>query len=188
MKTWNEHYYGNIGQAPNVNKIISAVKSKYDKAKYDKEYTEYVYNLAFEDYVDTIRTSPYVWRYHLPILKVAVDELYSKGRKPNLHMVEGWVSKDFFNNEHKIKIKEIRREGLGTYAYNLYFEIDNIKYELKIPIRDALTTENIEYAYYGGYVLLYEESQSVWSLICIDYTEEGMADKINQYFSSKQII
>lgn len=188
MKSWNNVYYSNLGQEPDVNKIIAAEHKKYSRAKSDKEYAEYVYNLAFEDYVDTIRTSPYKWRYHLPILRAAINELSSKGRKPNLHMIEEWVSKEFFNKEYKIKIKEIHSEGLGTYAYNLYFEINHVKFELKIPVRDALTTENIEYAFYGEYALLYEESKSSWNLICMDYTEEGLTSKIKQYFSPKRTI
>lgn len=187
MKNWNEYYYGNIGQTPDINKIIAGAESKYIKAKSDKEYAEYVYNLAFEDYVDTIRTSPYKWRYHLPIVKAAIDELSSKGRKPNLHLVEGWVSEDFFNDEHEIKIKEIRSAAIlntGTFAYNILFDIGGITYNLNIPVRDVLTTEYIEYAYYGKYALLYEESKSCWSLICMDYTEKGMTDKIKQYFNS----
>lgn len=186
MKSWNDVYYGklcNWGQTPDVNKIIAAEHKKYSRAKSDKEYAEYVYNLAFEDYVDTIRTSPYVWRYRLSMILDAISEMHSKGRKPHLHMVEDWITEDFFDEEHKIKIKEIRSEGLGTsYAYNLYFEINHVKFELKIPVRDTLTTENIEYAFYGEYALLYEESESCWNLICMDYTEDGMKDKIKQYF------
>lgn len=183
MKSWNDVYCGNLGQEPDVNKIIAAEYKKYSRAKSDKEYADYVYNLAFEDYVDTIRTSPYVWRYRLPMIREAITEMHSKGRKPNLHQIENWIAKDFFDNKHKIKIKEIRSEGLiVSYAYNILFDTDKITYELKIPVRDAVTTENIEYAYYGEYALLYEEYKSCWSLICRDYTEDGMKDKIKQYF------
>lgn len=185
MKSWNNVYYGNLGQEPDVNKTIAAEYKKYSRAKSDKEYAEYVYNLAFEDYVDTIRTSPYVWRYRLPMIQEAISEMHSKGRKPQLHMVEKWIAKDFFDNKHKIKIKEICPEGVMFtifYAYNILFDIDKITYKLKIPVRDAVTTGNIEYAYYGEYALLFEESKSCWNLICTNYTEDGMKDKIKQYF------
>ena len=184
MKSWNDVYYGNLGQAPDVNKIIAVEHKKYSRAKSDKEYAEYVYNLAFEDYVDTIRTSPYVWRYRLPTIREAISEMKSKGRKPHLHMVEDWMAKDFFDNKYKIKIKEIITAGFG-YAYYIRFNIDNVTYELNIPVREALTTENIEHAYYGEYALLYEEYKSCWNLICMDYTEDGMKDKIKQYFEQR---
>ena len=180
-----ENYYGNMIQEPDVNLVIEESRKKYSKALQDKQYAEYVCNLVFEEYVRTIRRSDYVWRYRIPIIKEAIEELHTKGkRKTQLHIIEHFVEKDFFKDRYKIKITDIIPSGyISYYAYNLVFTINGVKYELEIPVRDALNTENIEHALYGKYYLFYEQSESSWSSICSDYTDSGMADKIEEYFN-----
>lgn len=165
---------------------IQATKDRWVKAKQDLEDAKYLEHLISMDFVRTIKSTLTAWDYRVPMIKLAQNETDKKKKKEreNLSYIEHQIKEDFFKDEDRfnIKIHNIVSGGFEGYYWQLYFNVNKEEYVISIPHRENLTVKNIEYAYEGKFAFLHRTSECSWLIEFTDYTEEGMAKKLKEYF------
>lgn len=104
-----------------------------------------------------------------------------KSDRPMYEFVKNEVIDRFFKGNKEAKLLSIRQVGLDEYAYNFEFKFKNINFEIQYPCVEKINKENVSYAGYGTYDLLFEEKKSCWTLLKSSYDEDEIADKIEEF-------
>lgn len=180
--------YECCGEEESYLEKITKIKTRLSNARAAVEDAKYVEQLIFSDYVRTIKSHKTTWDYRVPTIKAAQQEVgkTKKKERANLSYVESAVKEDFFNElDFGIKIHEILSGGFEGYYWNLAFNIDKTEYIIQIPSRSELTLDNIKYAHEGRFVFLKRTSSCCTTVLFEDWTEEGLAIKIKEYFNNE---
>jgi hypothetical protein len=165
---------------------IEKLKARWKQAKAAVEDAKYLEKLIFCDYVKTIRSFKSTWDYRIPMIKAAQSETdkKKKSERKNLSYIESAIKEAFFETEDRfeIKIHEIMSGGFEGYYWDLHFKVSTDEFIIQIPSREALSVTNIEYAHEGKFVFLKRTSSCCTSVQFDNWTEEGFAEKIKEYF------
>ena len=176
-----------FGESPVV--AIKTTKDRWIKAKHDLEDAKYIENLIYTDFIRSIRSYKTIWDYRLPTIKAAVDELKitdGRKKKPSLNCLNSWIKEDFFAEvDVDIKVNQIISYGYEGYHWQMDFEINGETYSISVPNRNMIDMDNASHAYEGQFAFLHRTSENSISVEYIDYTEEGMAKFIKEYFEKE---
>lgn len=177
----------NFGENPIT--TIKTTKDRWIKAKHDLEYAQYIENLIHIDFIRSIKSYQTAWDYRMPTIKSAVDELKitdGRKKKPHLDCLNSWIKKEFFTEvDVDIKVNKITSYGYEGYHWQMGFDINGETYAISVPNKNMISMDNADHAYEGKFAFLHRTSQSSISVEHTDYTEEGMAKFIKQYFENK---
>ena len=170
--------------------IDEAMKAKAYllKARDAVEEAKYIEKLVFSDYVRIIRAAPSSWDYCTAYIKKAREQLNKtkKKEREDLSFVEHKVKESFFSElDFDIRIHEIIAGGATDYYWMFHFNIQDNEYIIQVPSRNLLTTENFLSAHEGKFVFLKKDSSVSISVLFDDWTEEGLAKKIKEYFNNE---
>lgn len=176
-----------FGENPVV--AIKTTKDRWIKAKHDLEDAKYIENLIHTDFIRSIRSYQTIWDYRLSIIKAAVDELAitdGRKKKPSLNCLNSWIKEDFFAEiDVDIKVNQIIPYGYEGYHWQMNFEINGETYSISVPNKKMIDMDNASYAYEGQFAFLHRTGEHSISVECTDYTTEGMAKFIKEYFNKK---
>lgn len=75
--------------------------------------------------------------------------------------------------------------GYESYAYDIYFIVNDIEFIFTIPCVKHITANNLIYAHYGKYGLAYKESSCCTSYICTSYNMEDLAKAFKTFIEEK---
>jgi hypothetical protein len=168
---------------------IKTIKDRWVKAKHDLEDAKYIEDLIHKDFLRSIKSYQTTWDYRLPTIKSAVDELKitdKRKKRPNLGCLNNWIKKEFFPDFNiAINVNKITSYGYEGYHWQMDFEINGETYSISVPEKSKIFAENLDHAYEGKFAFLHRTSESSISVEYTDYTEEGMAKFIKEYFESK---
>lgn len=178
----------NFGENPIA--TIKTIKDRWIKSKHDLEDAKYIEDLIHKDFLRSIRSYQTTWDYRLPTIKTAVDELTitdGRKKKPSLGCLNSWIKEDFFNEvDVDIKVNKITSYGYEGYHWQMDFEINGETYSISVPDKNKIFMENLSHAYEGQFAFLHRTSESSIAVEYTDYTEEGMAKFIKEYFDKEQ--
>ena len=180
--------YECCGEEESFVEKIGKVKARLSNARAAVEDAKYVEQLIFSDYIRTIKSHKTTWDYRVPTIKAAREEIgkTKKKERANLSYVESSIKEDFFKEfDFDIKIHEIMQGGYEGYYWNLTFNIKDAEYTIQIPSRSELTVDNVKYAHEGRFVFLKRTSACCTTVLFEDWTEEGLAIKIKEYFKNE---
>ena len=76
-------------------------------------------------------------------------------------------------------------DGYGSYAYTLYFIVNDIKFSLTIPNTKNIRLEEIAYAHYGQYRLGYYSSEYCDSFIAQSYDFKDLKVAFKNFIENK---
>ena len=175
-------------------KLIEAfikVESRWKQAKERLEEAKYLEKLIFSDYINTIRSSKTIWDYYRPTIEKAREEIDKKKKKEreNISFLERAIKATFFKNiDCNIRISRIVSGGYEGYYWDLAFSVRDVEYIIQIPMRQALTVNNFEYAHKGKFVFLERTSSCSTHVLFDDWAESGLAEKIEKYFDSTEAV
>ena len=140
------NFYGNVEEYEkneNLRKyeeLLKAQKAFYAQKKIadDAKYIEFVMK---KNYVDAISSYMTVYDVAQEIVEKAFTEFYEKDKRKsrhNLEWLEHRIAEDFFDNKYTpkiIKLMHYMGDGVLTTAVLVYFQYQDITYELEIPRR-----------------------------------------------------
>lgn len=182
MKKWG---IDGFGENPVV--TIKTTKDRWIKAKHDLEDAKYIEDLIHKDFILSIRSYQTTWDYRIPTIKTAVDELkIADGRKKKLSLncLNSWIKEEFFSEvDVDIKVNKITSYGYEGYHWQMDFYIDDETYSISVPNKNMINMDNASHAYEGQFAFLHRTSGSSVAVEYTDYTEEGMARFIKEYFN-----
>ena len=168
---------------------IKTTKDRWIKAKHDLEDAKYIEDLIHKDFIRSIKSYKTAWDYRLSSIKAAVDELKitdGRKKKPSLSCLNSWIKEDFFTEvDVDIKVNKIIYCGYEGYHWQMDFEINGEIYSISVPDKNMIFMENLDYAYEGQFAFLHRISESYITVEYTDYTEEGMAKFIKEYFDKE---
>ena len=104
-----------------------------------------------------------------------------KSDRPMYEFVRSEVIDRFFKGNKEAKLIEIRQVGYDEYAYNFKFKYKDINFEIQYPCVEKINKDNVSYAGYGTYDLLFEENKNCWTLLKSSYDEDEIAGKIEEF-------
>jgi len=125
-----------------LNAILEA-KNYYKEQEHLVKKAEYLLNVLEENYVSTIRNCPTRYDFIPAYITEAIKELSQKDKrkaKRNLEFLEHCISEDFFDDKIQIKITNIIQYGMVTSGIEFYFEYNDKKYWVYVPVRHNLST------------------------------------------------
>lgn len=187
MKQYN--IYDSDCDKEDLSSSIEPIKRRWLQAKASLEDAKYIEQLIFSDYIRTIRSFKTTWDYCIPMIELAVQEVDKKKKKEreNISFIEHKIKETFFEDEKRfdIKINKIISGGYESYHWQMYFVINNIEYAIQIPSREKLTTNNFIFAQEGKFAFIKRISPSCTCVQFTDWSEEGLAKKIKDYFSTE---
>lgn len=168
---------------------IKTTKDRWIKAKHDLEDAKYIENLIHTDFICTIKNYQTAWDYRIPTIKTAVDELKitdGRKKKPSLDCLNFWIKEDFFPEvDVDIKVNKIIYCGYEGYHWQMELEINEETYSISVPNKKMINMDNASYAYEGQFAFLHRVSECHIKVEHTDYTEEGMAKFIKEYFDKQ---
>jgi len=184
--------WGIDGFGENPVATIKTTKDRWVKAKHDLEDAKYIENLIHKDFILSIRSCQTTWDYRIPTIKTAVDELKitdGRKKKPSLSCLNVWIKEDFFPEvDVDIKVNNITSYGYEGYHWQMDFDIDGETYSISVPNKNLINAENLSHAYEGQFAFMYKTSENSISVAYTNYTEEGMAKFIKEYFDKERNI
>ena len=170
---------------------ISEAKKNSVRAKDDATYHKKISDLMYENYVYTVCKYKTAWDVMEPTIIRAWKEKQvdkkKKSEREELEFLHYKIQNYFFKDKYKFKIKEIISAGYSTYGWTFKLEINKEEYEIFVPMRSKLDTNNFEYAYSGQFALLKKKNEACWDLLKSAYTEEEIADWIEEYFKKQGV-
>lgn len=83
-------------------------------------------------------------------------------------------------------INKVIVEGFESYAYDIYFIVNNIEFVFTVPCVKHITANNLSYARYGKYGLAYKESSCCTSYICTSYDMEDLAKAFKTFIEERK--
>lgn len=177
----------NFGENPVA--VIKATKDRWIKARHDLEDAKYIEDLIHKDFMRSIRSYQTAWDYRMPTIKSAVDELQitdGRKKKPSLSCLNFWIKKEFFTEvDIEIKINKITSYGYEGYHWQMDFDIKGETYAISVPNKNMINMDNADHAYEGQFAFLHRTGKSSIAVEYTDYTEEGMAKFIKEYFENQ---
>ena len=94
------------------------------------------------------------------------------------------------NTECKYKktklISDIISEGYESYAYDVYFFVNDIEFVFTIPVVKNITPKNLPYSHYGKYGLAYRKSSCCTEYICLSYDLEDLAKAFKIFIEERE--
>lgn len=183
---WDEVNNEDIAKAEE----ISNIKSRWNRAKQDVKDAQYIERLIALDYLKTIKSFKTIWDYRIASIEKACTEVNNKKKKEreNISYVESSIKEDFFEGlPVDIKIHQIISCGYEAYARQLCFNIYDEEYILQIPNRSLLSLDNLVHTHEGKFVLLKRTAAHVTKVLFDDWTVEGLANKIKEYFCGTEV-
>lgn len=176
-----------FGENPVV--TIKTTKDRWIKAKHDLEDAKYIEDLIHADYIRSIKSYETVWDYRIPTIKSAIDELSitdKRKKRPHLECLNSWIKDEFFTEvDVEIKVNKIVSYGYECYTWQLDFDIKGETYSICVPDKKKIYADNLDHAYHGQFAFMHRTSVSSISVEYTDYTEEGMAKFIKEYFDKQ---
>ncbi len=177
--------WGIDGFGENPIKRIEETKANWNKTKKDLDYAKYLEELIHKDFICSIKQYQTAWDYRIPTIKSAVDELSitdKRRKRPNLNCLNRWIKDEFFPKvDIEINVNNIISYGYEGYHWQMSFDIDGEEYAISVPNKSQITMENADHAYEGKYAFLHRTSESSISVEYTAYTEENMAEFIEDY-------
>lgn len=180
------------GYTPTKVEQLELTKTRWNEAKRKTEYAKYIEDLIFRDYVEKLSGYMTKWDYLITSIHTAMDEIgkKKKNERKNLTFIEESIYEDFFKNDvgFKIKVVRIAHYGFGDIGHIIDFYTypdDDKLYELFIPNRKTMNTNNYDSFYDGKFVFSEKVGEYSWNVICKDYDDDKLADKILKYFDEK---
>lgn len=178
------------GFEKNPVEVIKTTKDRWIKAKQDLEDAKYIENLIHADFIHSIKAYTTDWDYRLSLIDDAAGELNitdGRKKKPALNCLNHWIKVDFFAEvDADIKVNSITYGGLECYYSQMDFEINGETYSISIPNKEVINMDNASYAYEGKYAFAHKTSECSITVEYTDYTKEGMAKFIKEYFGGNK--
>ncbi len=155
------------------------------KEKVEKE--EYIKNLLFEDYVETVKSNQ--TKYDLltnNLFSSARAEIGVKAKKdrPHLELLRETIVEDFFNRDKKFKIREICCCGYEEYGWRVELEGHGETVAIYFPVKKNITSKNIRYAKDGKFQASIKISEASWKVLALSYETEDIARCIEEQFGN----
>ena len=168
---------------------IEDAKAMYETQVTRARHEEYLKNLAFADYVATVKRNKS--RYDMfPKLFVAAwgqAKEKKKSERKDLSVLEEFLREDFFNGDKRFKVDHLVCGGYAHYYWDVYFTFDCEEFKdqvfyIGIPMMDNIDVKNFDSARKGRFAFYIQESQFVWTAKESSYRIEDIANYIKEYF------
>ena len=171
---------------------ISEAEKNSVRAKDDATYYTRVSELMYENYVGSVRAFKTFWDTADSIIEKAWSENQldkkKKSEREQLIFLEYKIKEVFFKNKYDVKITSILSQGMyERYGWSIHLLINGKEYEINIPIRQNLTVANFVDARRGQFVFFEKQNDACWSGLKSAYTEEEIADWIEEYFKKQGV-
>ena len=180
MKDWTSIVED--GKQGTINKIEYS-KNLYYTQKKKVEQEKYIENLLFADYVDRVKANESQYDY-VNLFYDAQKEVGKKLKKEREHLeiLKKFVMKDFLNNDKNFKLTNILSGGYECYYWSIHFKGYGKTFYIQIPIMRNINVKNFEYANYGKFAFVLEESECYLHTLKSSYKIEDIAQFVREYF------
>ena len=83
-------------------------------------------------------------------------------------------------------INNIIVQGFESYAYDIYFFVNDIEFVFTIPVVRNITSKSLPYSHYGKYGLAYKKSSCCTEYICLSYDLEDLAKAFKIFIEERE--